>query len=265
MKDILTLVKQMSDDGHFMQVASNPLAQFQAPNRRYFGAELLPERMVEENAYTEHQVSWRTIIANDGTRYSPVQKKGGDLVGSVKVELGESDIGRELTGREYDALLKLLDRQGDLQAMARILNWSDTTLNRALLEKSEVQRWQAIVNAEVLRQGDNGYQELVAFPNPAGHRVTPATPWSTDSYDPFADIFAMADLLYGKGFMVSRIITSRQVVSILANNDRVKARTNRIVVSPTGQISGAVGRAEISSINSALQADGLPAMELYRK
>jgi hypothetical protein len=261
--DLLSLVSRMNDEGKFKMIARNPLAQFQAPRRRYIGAELLPERTVEENMYRETDVRFRTIVANDGTRYSPTQKRAGDLVGYVDVDLGNSDIAREMTGREYDALIKLLMRNNDMEAMARIANWSDTVLNRALLEKAEKERWEAIVNAQVVRKGDNNYEELVQFSNPAGHRVTPTTPWSTDSYDPFVDIFAILDFLAAKGYMVSRILSSRQNVSILANNAKVQTRTSRVVVSSGGGLQQSLGRADLLSINSLLQADGAPAIELY--
>ncbi|MBW4648919.1 MAG: major capsid protein [Kastovskya adunca ATA6-11-RM4] len=261
--DLLTLVSQMQEEGKFAQIARNPLAQFQAPRRRYIGAEILPERPVEENMFREDEVKFRTVVANDGTRYSPTQKKDGDLIGFVDVDLGNSDIARDLNGRQYDALIKLLGRGSSMEAMAQVANWADVVLNRALGEKSEKERWEAIVNAQVVRQGDNSYQEIVNFSNPAGHRVTAVTPWSDDTYDPFVDIFSMVDLLYAKGYMVSRIVSGRKVTSIMGNNDKVRTRTSRVQVSPTGQIQGVPGRAEKASIDAIFGADGLPPIELY--
>lgn len=263
MADLATLIHQMRDQGYFELMASNPLSQFNAPRRRYYGAELLPERTLQENMFREDQVKFRTILANDGTRYSPTQKKDGDLIGYVDVDLGHSDIAREMTGRQYDAIIKLLGSNSNMEAVAQIANWSETVLNRALLEKSEKERWDAIVKAQVIRQGDNGYKETVNFSNPAGHRITASGAYTNDSIDPFDDIFTQADLLVQKGFGVSRIFTSRKVASILAGNAKVKARTGKVVVTTNGQLSATSGRAEISSINSALQADGLPAFELY--
>jgi hypothetical protein len=263
MADLLSLVSRMRDEGKFQQIARNPLAQFQAPRRRYIGAELLPERRVNENRYREEDVKFRTIVANDGTRYSPAQKKSGDLIGSVDVDLGNSDIAREITGREYDALITLLSRNDNIQAIARITQWADTVLNRALLEKSEKERWEAFVNAQVVRRGDNNYEELVNFSNPAGHRVVPSTPWSDDTYDPFADIFGMLDFLSSKGYQVGRIVTSRQSVSKMANNAKVQARAGRIIVASGGGLQQSLGRADLATINSLLQADGAPPMELY--
>lgn len=261
--DLLTLIKQMMDAGYLTRISRNPLAQFGTERRRYIGAELLPERPVTENQYREDQVKFRTIIANDGTRYSPTQKKDGDLVGYVDVILGSSDIAREMTGREYDALVSLLMNGGDMQATATLARWADTVLERALIEKAEKERWEAIVNAQVIRQGDNGYSETVDFPNPSGHRFDAGGQWSNDSYDPFEDIFDAAQILYDKGFMVNRIISTRADASKMGKNAKVRARVGRVKVNASGQIQGASGRAELAAINQSLNADGLPDIELY--
>ncbi len=49
----------------------------------------------------------------------------------------------------------------------------------------------------------------------------------------------------------------------MAGNDTVKSRVGVAVVNPSGQIVSAAGRASLAAINGALQADGLPAIELY--
>ena len=105
--DILTLTTQFRGDGSLVAIASNPLAQF-GRRRQYLGATLLPERLVPENNYTEEAIRYKTVIANAATRYSPAQLKGGEIVGSFDVVLGHSDIARQFTGRDYDALLRYL-------------------------------------------------------------------------------------------------------------------------------------------------------------
>lgn len=261
--DIYTLIQSMRNDGTFMRLATNPRAQFGIPARRYIGAELLPERTVTMNAYREDAVRYRTVLANNGTRYSPAQKKGSALVGSFLVELSHSDIATELTAREYDILISLLGGNQDMQAVAQVINFTDVTVNLALAERNELMRWQAIVDAQVTLEGDNGYSELVAYPNPANHRAAAGGAWSNDSYDPWADITAMSDMLEAKGQTVRRIITSRQVLSKLANNANVKGRVGLAVVSASGQIQGIAGRATRDAINNALERDGLPPIETY--
>ena len=264
--DLLTLLNNLRDDGSLAYIANNPVAQFGRGRKNYLGATLLPERMVMENSYTEEAIRYRTVIANAGTRYSPAQLKNGELLGSFQVVLGHSDIARQLDGRQYDALLRyLMQAVGavSMEAIANITNWLDTVINTALIETLEKERWEAIVAASVVRTGDNGFKETVAFSNPANHRTAASAPWSTDTTDIFADIQLKADLLESKGYTVSRMFCSRTVLAIMANNDTVKTRVGVSVINSSGQITGAAGRASHDAINSALMADGLPPIELY--
>lgn len=263
MATLASLITSMEADGTIQTIAGNRRAQFGRTGRNYIGASLLPERLVPDNAFREESVKYRTVIANDGTRYSPTQLKAGDLIGSFLVELGESDIARQFDSQMYDALLRYLMSNQSMEAVASITNWLDTTVNLALVEHDEKQRWQAIVDASVVRVGDNAYAETVAYSNPAGHRVAQSAPWSTDTTDIFADIITQADLLRSKGYTVNRMFTSTAVLAIMAGNNTVKTRTNRVVVNTSGQILSVSGRATRDDINGAFQADGLPAIETY--
>jgi hypothetical protein len=261
--DLMSLVTQMNASNAFRQVALNVASQFGTGQRRYLGAALLPERSVEEQAYREDLVRFRTIVANDGTRYSPVQKKGGDLFASFLVELGHSDIGRELSSRDYDALLRLLNTNRSMEAVATMISWADMVLNAALLEHNEKQRWQAIVDAKVERRGDNNYVEDVSYSNPANHRRAELASWSNDATDIFADLFGMADLMSGKGYNVNRIVTSRAVVSIMAGNAKVQSRVGLATIGADGTIAMRAGRATRDAINNVMQQGGLPPIETY--
>jgi hypothetical protein len=263
MPDISTLVNSMLADGSVQTIARNRRAAFGRQNRRYLGTTLLPERTVAANAYRDYSIKYRTIIANDAARYSPVQLKKGSLAGSMLVELGDSDIGDEFSAEMYDALILLLNQNQSMTAVAQITNWLDTAVNLSLIEHNERQRWQAIVDAEVIRRGDNEYYEAVAYPDPAGHRAAQSAAWSTDSTDIFDDIATAADLLASKGFTVNRMITSRQVASIMSGNATIRTRTNRVTVNGSGQITSTTGRAQLADINQMMGADGLPNIELY--
>jgi len=262
MPNIATLLEQFHSDGYFDRIMRNPLAQFGTRSRYYVGATLLPEQNAPSNRYVEEYIRYRTIIAGDGTRFSPAQRRGGDLVGEMKVDLADSDLLRDMTSQDYEALQRYLQSNSDMEAMATLTNWVDTTVNLGLVELVEKQRWQALINAQVVRVGD-GVSENINYTDPAGHRVTVAGPWSNDANDPFEDIHTSAILLADKGYTVNRIVTSRNVVSIMAGNDNVKARTGVSVVSPTGQIMGASGHASLEAINMALSKDGLPPIEIY--
>jgi hypothetical protein len=264
MADLYSVIQGLIEDNTFATLANSPRLQFGPDTDMYLGATLLPERMVPDNMFREDTIEFRTVIANDGTRYSPVQLKGADLVGSFSVELAEQDIGLELTGRAYDIIVQMLGRGLSKEAAAQLIRFADRAA-AGLREKSELQRWQAIVSASVTLSGDNGYAETVSYSNPASHRSAAGGTWSSDAYDPFTDIMGKADLLASKGYTVSRIITGTPVLSILAGNDKVKARTGLPVMNVGGTISVAQARASRDAINTALQADGLPPIEVYNR
>lgn len=259
--DLMTFVEQLRTDGTLAAIAANPQAQFGIQQRPYLGASLLPERLVESNSYTESGIRYQTVIANDGTRYSPAQKKDtGELVGSFRVELGDQDILREMTGRDYDALRQLLNTNASMDAVLTMTRFVDQTVNRALIEKTELQRWQAIVDASVVRVGDNSFAETVAYPNPSGHRVAAGGTWSNDSYDPYDDLIAMDALLSSKGFTVNRIITSKRVTNILRGNNKIAARAGRVRVLSASDL---ISRASQDEINAMMANEGMPAFETY--
>lgn len=280
--DIGGLLTQLRADGSLYRMAINPAAQFGTQTRRYIGAELLPERNVEVNQYTEEQIRYRTVVANAGTRYSPTQRKGGALVGSFDVKLAESDIQNELTSRDYDTIVRLVQGAGaimgagfpspgnvpvppTLAAAAQVTRFVDTVIVRALVEVLEVWRWQALVNKLVKLRGDNGYSEDVGYPQFASLSGAATGNWgdTTGAFDPFVDIFARVQALADRGMTATRIITGRQVLMKMANNTAVRARAGRVVVTTGGQIRGTAGMANLGEINQALNADGLPPIELY--
>lgn len=263
-RDLRSLLVDLQRDGSIVDITRNPLAQFGRPPRRYIGAELLPERRVPANVYRERAIAYRTIVANDGTRYSPVQKKKGELIASMLVELGEADIGREITAEEYDALIEILGQGTSMEAAERVLDWTDTVLNAALVDHNERQRWQAIDLAQVTRKGDNGYLENVAYSNPTGHRVNASVVWSNDANDPFeSDILPMADLIRGKGFIINRIITATPVITILSSNAKVQARLGSTVINIGGQLGIASQRVSEEGLASIFRANSLPPPEAY--
>lgn len=262
--DIVSLVERLHDEGALKDIAMNPRLQFGTPQRTYPMATVLPEQPVEENAYTETSIRYRTMVANDGSRYSPVQRKKGALVGEFDVKLADSDIGDEFTAREYEALLKILNRNDEMGSLTSVIRWVDTVLNRPLLERNEKARWDAVVNASVVLMGNAGYRETINYSNPVNHRSAASLVWSNNANDPWVDITAKIQLLADKGFKVNRIFSSRRVVNILALNDKVRTRTARIQVNvANGAFTTSPRRATLAEVNEALVADGIPAIEIY--
>lgn len=261
--NLTMLIEEILRDGTFEGLARNPLIQFGTEARSYLGAQILPERTVPDNMYTEDQIRYRTYLANSNSRYSPPTMKSGSLIGGFDVKLAEQDIAAEFTSREYDALLKMVSAGNSMAAMASLTNWFTRSLILPLVELNEKMRWDAIVDAQVLATGPD-YSETITYPDPAGHRAAAAAAWSVDTNDPYDDIYAMVDLLVSKGFNVSRIVTSRNVLSIMASNELVIRRLGGgVTLNPDGTFAAILGRASIGALNGINAADGLPPFVSY--
>lgn len=265
--DLEELIDRLLVSGDVETIASNVNAQFGPPTRQYVGATLLPERNVPELAYEEKEIRFRTVIANDGTRYSPAQKKdGGEVIASMFVVLGNQDIAREFTGRDYDGLIDLLGRGRSMDAMLQIIRFVDVAANLALIELNEKQRWDAIINAKVIRQGDNGYTDPVYYPNPPGSRVNVAGQWSNPLYDPWPDIMGPVQRLAILGYYVNRIITSRKVIAILSANPNIARRAGMqpLVLNGAGNlVQLANNLVSMDQLAGLATRDGIPPFEHY--
>lgn len=259
--DLATFVQSLVDDGTIGLLAGNVRAQFGPQNRQYIGATVLPERQVPDNRGEEAQIRYRSVIANDGTRYSPVQlKTSGQLVGSFSYELGHQDIGAQLDSRDYDALLQLLNTQSTQDAIATMVRFVDNSVVSPLVEVIEKQRWQALVDAQVTRVGDNGVSEIVDYPDPDGHRVAAGGDWWDDAYDPIDDIFGVNDMLEDKGMRLSRMIAGRRIVTQLSRNLQVRRRYAGVRVLSDADL---FDRLSPATVNQGLVSDGLPPIETY--
>lgn len=273
--DMGALVQSLIENDAFARLINDPLAQFGPPEQPYLGASILPERPVPENEYTEEGIRYRSPVANHGTRYSPVQIKEGMIIGSFRVALGNSDIGAELNGQQYDHIIRLLQRvygasgvQGggvtipSMQAVTAMLKWADMGLVRPLHARNEVDRWNALVDAQVVMAGDNNYTETINYPNPTGHRVNAGGQWSSNSYDAWSDIIAQRNFMAAKGYRVARIIAPTPVLTILSNNLLLRQRAGYIAII-SGVIVGLKGSLSIEDLNGLAQKDGLPPFESY--
>lgn len=269
--DLKALIESLLRTNTFWRLVNNPMAQFGTPRQPLLGASLLPERNVLDNMYVEESIRYRSPVANDGTRYSPVQLKQGMLIGSMEVKLVDSDIGSQMNASDYDAFLRLikastgspdnLDNPG-MAAVAALTNWAQQTIMWPMLFLDEKRRWEAIVDAQVTRTGDNGFSETISYSDPAGHRAAEGGVWSNDGYDPYDDIVAMMEFAANKGYRINRIIAGRPVVSKLGLNANIRARVGRLSIVG-GTAAGLAGRASLAEINAMLGADDIPPIEVY--
>ena len=269
--DIWSLMRELIESDEPMAIARNPMVQFGTGQRQYLGATLLPERLVPSNEFTEDRIVYFSVVANDGTRYSEPQLKKGELLGSFSVRLGEIDIARQLTGKDFDNI-KMVAASDPVAAKRALINWINTACNLAMIEKAEAQRWQGICNASITISQLDEVPYEIPISNPTGHRITipggttanPAGWYETDgTYDPFEDIFNQVALLSDKGYQVNRIIGDTQILSAMARNPAVKQKMGTLAIN-NGAFTSRVGLVDAASINAYLTGNmGLPPMELY--
>lgn len=273
MKDLATLVRELQDTGEFDRLRLDPLAQFGTEDNPFLFASILPEVNRDTNQYTETQIRYQTILANSGSSYSPAQlNPGGQIVGEFDVKFGNINQADQMTVQDYEAIMKLLMQSGtnsnaDMEAMARVLQFMNKQILWPVLTLNEKQRVDAVVDAQVLRTGSNGYSELVTYPTPAEHRVNipggtvanPAGWYETDgSYDPFADFFAAQRFLAAKGYRVNRIISCFDPAYTFMNNTAVATRFGGVSLNQDGGFARVVPSVSRDRINAELQANGLP-------
>lgn len=264
-RDLLALVTFLIKRREFDKLANNLLAQWGPKNKRLLGPTFLPPRPVDKNEDTLEQVRIRVVAAKDGTRHSPAQKVGaGEMFGRIKYRLGHSDLLREITGPDYDALVRWLNRNMPMQAAARLLGLIDTLLIMAMAEHDELKVWEALQFNKLTRRGDNGYFEYEDGPDLGAHFVdVSATPWADPDVDPWEAIDAGVELLVGLGFDKGgiRMVTTNKVSNIIRRNPHTKDRAGKSVVTTnnTGQvqavrISGTISRQDLKDV---FEAEGL--------
>lgn len=264
--DILTLLDDAQPDIDI--VVGNPLAMLGPNEEPFLGLQLMPERRVDENQFTEMRIAYKTFVANNGTRYSPVQLKGGLLSGSFDVKVISSDIGAQLLAQDYDAIIKIVKRYTGtdlpMAAVAQLLKWVDKSLVQPLVVKDERMVWECLIDCLVQVEGDNGFDEPIAISNPAGHRVASGD-WSDPDYDPIPDIYGRADKLREKGIRPRLQIAPSSKINQLLNHPKVIKQARGFITVENGALAAGENRLTIAALNAFMTENELPAVVRYDK
>lgn len=272
METINALLKQLQDANAFSISANDPTLQFTVGRTPLLFSSVLPERNVTSNVFRDDSIRFRTMIANDSTRYSPPQKKNGMLMGSVSVELGDSDTASDMSMQMYEAFINMLDRGITQEALATVLRFFQSTVSEPMAILRERHRVDAIANGFVVRRGANRFTETVTFLSPAGHRVTvptgtTGTPagWYSPAYSILNDLKAAKRFLESKGYRISRVITTSDIMNdCFYINNEIKQWGLITLQAPNGGTAVSLQtRTEQVSISNALTSIGFPVPEVY--
>lgn len=269
-RDIAGLIAYLTATRQLFSQNSNLLTAWGPDSKPLLGAQFLPPRPVTLNENTLTDVRFRTVAAEDKTRYSPAPLvETGTLFASIHYRLGESGLAREIAGENFDAIVRYLNQAQPMVAAARLLAIAETFFDQALAEADELKIWDAIVYGVITRRGDNGYFEYLDAPNLANHRVVAAADWSDPTVNPWPTIFARAQVLIGLGYDPGgiRVVTTHQVLTILKMNpySAILAGKGHLVTNASGQITTAPNNGIVSDadMNAIFSANSLQAPITY--
>lgn len=269
-RDLGSLIAYLLGKREFQALANNLLAQWGPQGRPLLGPNYLPPRFVEKNEDTLADVRLRSVAAADGTRYSPAQKvDAGEMFASIKYRLGHSDILREITGPDYDGLVRWLNSNLSMQAAAQLLGLFDSMIVQSLAEHDELKVWEAIQFNTLTRRGDNGYFEYENGPAMGSHFVTITDAWSNAANDPWEDIFAAVEVLVNLGFDRGgiRFITTNKVLNMVRRNPNSATRAGKSVLTTNGagqvRATTLTGTVTMTDLSGIFEAEGLQAPVQY--
>lgn len=252
------LVEIMLRNAAFENVINDPRSQFGLLQRPLLGPRFMPERLVPDNDFAEYGLKLRPLIANAASDTSPVQLKKSHKWKSQKFSLADSDIGAEFSGKDYDALVRMLRNAGvsspaSMEGMVQLINWFKASVSLPMAHFNEKERWECIVDAEITRTGDGNYEETIEYPNPSGARVAASLDWTNDANDPWTDISARLDWLEDQGKPCVAIVAPQSVLNVLRGNDKMRNRIGRISLAAgtiVGQPSARLSGAQLSDVFS---------------
>lgn len=271
MTSFYELYEKIQEERYFTRLALNPMAQFQSEQGTLLGASLLPERLVEENSYEETTIRYKIKPALYNNRYSPTQMQdGGRIVGSFTVSLSHTDTQKQMSSKEHDDLMKLLGQGGDVQAMSRVISWSDNQLIRPHTINNEIARFESLLLGRVNRVTTDGQMEPIEYYRPPNHVVTiaggtTAAPagWYAGDYDPFPDMELGVRTLQRLGYRAIAMYSMPDLGYVLRDNEKIKERNQYAVVNDAGQVGAAQRQLTFAGLDRLIIANELPMLTTY--
>lgn len=275
LSSIFEYIAQYIKGGYIRTIATDPRVQFGTERRPLLFARFLPVVRTETNTLVNEILRFGDLlVADDGTPLSPPQIKRPPAAGlPMTTRLGHIDIAVQMTPEEMKKLGNLLNGSDRSVAQAFVSRWLTTNVRLAIEVKAELQRAQAIADAQVSVTNKDGDTLVINIPNPAGHRVTVpsgtvAVPagWYAPTFDPFVDsILPMKRFLNGKGYTIQAIIYSSRIEGVLMSNPTIinRAGGGGIIVNSLGQITPIVGSTSETGLGNLFRSFGLPAPTVY--
>lgn len=236
-----SLIQEAEDNGYFLQIARDMVTAYidLRAMQPYLGLTLMPRQPRTENKYTETDLQYMSVIADDSDRYARSTKKKRAQGASLEVSFGHYDIAVDIKAQEIDKIKMYFDLENREAAMNYFLGLMRKLLRYAVDDKHELWAMTALLDAKIKLVGADERKFTLSMTDPTGHRKNVNGAWSDDAYNPITeDILPMIDFLTGKGktirFMSCRTTTAR----ILQSNEQVnRLITPNINIQPNLQAS----------------------------
>ena len=267
--DLTTFVKNFISAGNLRAIATDSRLQFGSIFEPLLFARYLPVVTQDNNVINASILEFGQIVADDGSPLSPPQIKNPGTTGQqITGLLGHIDLAMQVDAETLSQLRKLLST-GDIATAETIFSeWLALNIRLGIETKAEIQRVEAITEAQVTIRNKDGQRAIVPLPNPAGSRLTipsgtVAAPagWYSPTYDPTIDIMAIATYLKNR---VNAVIMSSRIMGVLLRSPSVRAMLGGVVsVGNGGNLAAAPSVATIAGINALFISMGLPAPTIY--
>jgi hypothetical protein len=274
-RDVIEYLSKPGKDGwnDFDKITRSNFLQFGTDDQPYVFQTLLPEQLKSKNQYSEGQIEYRSALAASGSSYSPTEiNKGGNIIGAWDVKVGFTNQKDTLDVATYEMIHDILALSDDAANMSNVesagesvLDWTSQNIVKPQMDLNEVHRGNAIIDAQMIRTGANGYSETVLYPNPTGMRVfipggTIAAPagWyapAASNYDPMTDIISIQSAARAKGLEIVRIISSWSAKLAFMMQPTIRAQFAGVALAP-----GTTGSIQVSSLPNMVDEDGVDAL-----
>lgn len=270
MASIGSVLDDLRGEDAFYRVTNNPRLQLGQRNRPFLMSRFLPEVQKDARVIREEALQIRSIIARDAPRSAPVTLRGQNKVGRITAEMIDSNTGASFEGEMYEGIQRMLMTGNSMQAMADMLNYSETQVGIPLAMLREKYRCDAIVNARIIRQGDGDFYEVVDYDNPPGNRYsipsgTVGSPagWHSPTYDLYQDLVGIRDtLLADFGLTINATITTTKMKSLINRNTATKTYGGSVTVVQGGAIGSVDATSpQMKAIYGAMAFHDLPSRE----
>ncbi|NER90373.1 hypothetical protein [Moorena sp. SIO3A2] len=282
------LHEQFLEDNVWQKIADNPLVQFGTPTNQLLGSRLLPEERTTLRYFERDEMEFRIIPALDTSRYAPPAiQYDGITFGTIRVSLADQSSASQLTAAKLDELVRALrNEQAGTQADDLLIDFYNN-LNQRLVIKSEIARWETLLQARNLREGVNQYQEEVLFAYPAANAwlinngnsgylqiggTDELSGWynrdyDISGYDPIEqDFYRAKEILEDQGYFMQAIYMDSKAARALERNGAIRAWTNSSFrIDVTGQIGALSRQPTRQEVNQYLLGNDFPPITVYNQ